>query len=56
MARKYQNHTLQTDTLHRGEETQSTNSRMTFKVIFKQPSLSSPNKMISNLERTLSTA
>ena len=33
MARKYHNHTLQTDTLHREEETQSTNSHMTFKAI-----------------------
>ena len=44
MARKYHNHTLQTDTLHREEETQSTNSHVTFKAIFKQPSLSSPTR------------
>ena len=40
MARKYHNHTLQTDQLHREEETHSINSPMTVKAIFKQPSLS----------------
>ena len=40
MARKYHNHTLQTNLLHREEETHSTNSPMTLKAIFKQPSLS----------------
>ena len=44
MARKYNNHTLKTDTLHREEETQSTNSHMAFKATFKQPSLSSPTR------------
>ena len=40
MARKYHIHTLQTNLLHREEETHSTNSPMTLKAIFKQPSLS----------------
>ena len=33
MARKYHNYTLPTDALHCEEETQSTNSHMTFKAI-----------------------
>ena len=59
MARKYHNHTLQTNPLHREEETHSTNSHMTLKAIFKQPSLSLslfPSEMIAKLEMTLSTA
>ena len=55
MARIYHNHTLQTDTLHREEETQSTYSHMTFKAVFKHLSLF-PNEMIAKLEITLSTA
>ena len=57
MARKYHNHTLQTNPLHREEETRSTNSPMALKAIFKQPSLSLyPSEMIAKLEMTLSTA
>ena len=56
--------TLQTKPLHPEEETHSTNSPMTFKVIFKQPSLSlslsptppPPSEMIAKLEMTLSNA
>ena len=40
MARKYHNHTLQTNPLHREEETHSTNSPITLRAFFKQPSLS----------------
>ena len=57
MARKYQNHTLQTNSLHREEETHSTNSPITLNAFFKQPSLSLfPSEMIAKLEMTLSTA
>ena len=57
MARKYHNNSLQTNPLHREEETHSTNSPMALKAIFKQPSLSLyPSEMIAKLEMTLSTA
>ena len=59
MARKYHNHTLQTNPLHREEERHSTNSPITLSSFFKQPSLSLslfPNEMIAKLEMTLSTA
>ena len=57
MARKYHNHTMQTNPLHSEEETHITNSPMTLKAIFKQPSLSLfPSEMIAKLEMTLSTA
>ena len=57
MARKYHNHTLQTNPLLREEETHSTNSPMTLKAIFKQPFCSHfPSEMIAKLEMTLSTA
>ena len=55
MARKYHNHTLQTNTLHREEETQSTNSHMTFKAILSNHLSLFPNEMIAKLEMTLST-
>ena len=48
MARKYHNHTLQTDNLHRKAETQSTNSHMTFKAILRNH-LSLPQRMIAQL-------
>ena len=57
MARKYHNDTLQTNPLHREEETHSTNSPMTQIAIFKQPFLSLfPCEMIAKIEMTLSTA
>ena len=59
MARKYHNHTLQTKPLHPEEETHSTNSPMTLKVILSNHlslSLSPPSEMIAKLEMTLSTA
>ena len=41
---KYHNHTLQTNPLHREEETHSTNSPITLNAFFKQPSLSPPQR------------
>ena len=64
MARKYHNHTLHTNLLHRVEETHSTNSPMTIKAILSNHislslslSLSLfPSEMIAKLEMTLSNA
>ena len=58
MAGKYHNHTLQTNPLHREEETHSTNSPMTQKQFLSNHlSLSLfPSEMIAKLEVTLSTA
>ena len=55
MARKYHNHTLQTNPLLREEETHSTNSPMTLKQ-FLSNHLSLPSEIIAKLEMTLSTA
>ena len=44
MVRQYHNHTLQTNPLHREEETHSTNSPITLNTLFKQPSLSLPQR------------
>ena len=57
MARKYHNHTMQTNPLHHEEETHSTNSPITLNAFFKKPSLSLfPSEMIAKLEMILSTA
>ena len=48
MIKKYHNQTLQTNPLHREEYTQSTNSHMTLKPIFKQPSFSAPARLLQN--------
>ena len=59
MARKYHNHTLQTNPLHREEETHSTNSPITLNTFFKQPVFKLslfPSEMTAKLEMTLSTA
>ena len=56
MARIYHNHTLQTNPLHREEETHSTNSHMTLKAILSNHLSLFPSEMIAKLEITLSTA
>ena len=49
MARKYHNHTLHTNSLHREEETHSTNSPMKFKRFLS-------NHLYCKTRMTLSTA
>ena len=57
MARKYHNHTPQTNLLHREEEAHSTNSPMTLKAILSNHlSLSLLQRDDAKLEMTLSTA
>ena len=45
MARKYHNHTLQTNPLHREEETHSTNSPMTLNAFLSNLYLSLPHRI-----------
>ena len=56
MARKYHNHTLQTNPLHREEETHSTNSPITLNAFLSNHLSLFPSEMIAKLEMTLSPA